>query len=96
MNYKKGVNINYVKLGNEDVTNKIKQIYGINNDWQNTNWKYIDLFGKDSINKNFYIEYLSLNNIRYWTYGYINNVNDYFYPSKFYENIEINISDLNI
>ena len=52
-----GPNISYAKIGDKDVTEQIKQLYGTKNDWRCRWWTFEDVFTKNIIGETFYIKY---------------------------------------
>ena len=52
-----GPNILYVKVGENDVTEQIKILYGIKNDWRCRWWTFEDVFNESVLGKIFHIEY---------------------------------------
>lgn len=96
MSYERGLELVLATLNNIDVTTKIKSYYGKNNDWHNKKWKYRDIFGEDSKDSKFYLEFVTMDKRRYWAYGCINNINDVFNKPNFTEKIYIDINTLSI
>ena len=70
--------LSLVELNGINITEHVKQFYGIKCDWHNKNWKYNEIFGDDSWNKRYYIEYTTYDNRKHWTFGFINDINQYF------------------
>ena len=70
-----GAELTLVTLNGIDITEKIKGYYGINRDWQGKLWKYSDIFGIDSLNQRFYIEYTTRDQRKHWTFGFVNDIN---------------------
>tara|TARA_B100002019_G_C20768387_1_gene356365 strand:+ start:59 stop:358 length:300 start_codon:yes stop_codon:yes gene_type:complete len=80
-----GAELTLVTLNGIDITEKIKGYYGINRDWQAKLWKYSDIFGIDSLNQRFYIEYTTQEQRKHWTFGFVNDINQYFNPPRIFE-----------
>ena len=53
-------------LNNNDCLLKIKEIYGINNNWNCKLWKVNDIFESESIGKELYLEFKSANGRIHW------------------------------
>ena len=87
-----------VTLNGVNITENVKLFYGVNKDWNNKLWKYYEIFGKESLNNRFYIEYMTIEGRKYWTFGFINDLNQYFNPPKVKQryNIESQLSNLSI
>ena len=66
------------KLGDTDITEKIKELYGENHNWQGYLWTYKEAFGKDSYGKHFRLNFKDNNEKDHSFYGYINDINQYF------------------
>ena len=95
----RGLDIIKATINNHDITERIKHYYGVNNDWQNRVWKNKEIFGDNSLKSNYYIEFKSSKNVKYWFNGFVNNLDEYFYAPNYKEEIieEINnsLSNLN-
>ena len=44
MSFDRGPRLTLVTLNGIDITDRVKEYYGINNNWQGTLWKYSDIF----------------------------------------------------
>ena len=93
-----GAELTLVTLNGIDITEKIKAYYGINRDWQGKLLKYSDIFGIDSLNQRFYIEYTTREQRKHWTFGLVNDINQYFNPPRVFErsNLSDKFNTLNI
>ena len=96
MSYDKGLELVLSTLNNVDITSRVKSYYGPDNNWYNKKWKYVDIFGENCKDSTFYIEYISMDKRRHWTYGCVNNINDIFNKPNFTEKISIDFDKLNI
>lgn len=85
MNSHIGPKLTLVTLGGVDITEKVRTYYGIDNNWQGKLWKYNDIFGIDSLNQRFYIEYTTRDQRKHWTFGFVNDINQYFNPPRVFE-----------
>ena len=52
-----GPNILFVTIGEKDVTEQIKVLYGSKNDWRCRWWTFEDVFNENIIGEKFHIEY---------------------------------------
>ena len=89
MSCDRGPRLTLVTLNGIDITDRVKEYYGINNNWQGTLWKYSDIFGIHSLNRRYYIEYTRRDQKKHWTFGFINNINEHFNPPKITEKIDL-------
>ena len=89
MSFDRGPALTLVTLNGIDITEKVKEYYGINNNWQGKLWKYYDIFGIDSLNGRFYIEYTTQDQRKHWTFGFIDDINQNFNPPKITEKINL-------
>lgn len=96
MSYDKGLELVLATLNNFDVTQQVKLCYGPENNWYNKKWRYVDIFGDNCKDSKFYLEFISIDRRRHWTYGYINNINDIFNQPNFKEKIYLDITKLSI
>lgn len=96
MNCDRGLELVLATLNTVDVTLQVKSCYGPQNNWYNKKWKYVDIFGKNCKDSKFYLEFVSMDRRRHWTYGCINNSNDIFNQPNFIERIYIDINTLSI
>ena len=96
MSYNRGLELVLATLNNADVTLKVKSCYGPQNNWYNKKWKYADIFGENCKDSKFYLEFVSMDRRRHWTYGCINNINDIFNQPNFTEKIYIDMNTLSI
>ncbi len=67
-------------LGTEDITDKMKELYGENNNWKGCLWTFREAFGKNSINKNFRFDFKGEDERDHWFHGFITDLNQYFNP----------------
>ena len=96
MSYDRGLELVLATLNNADVTQQVKSCYGSQNNWYNKKWKYADIFGENCKDSKFYLEFVSMDRRRHWTYGCINNINDIFNQPNFTEKIHIDMNSLSI
>ena len=96
MSYDRGLELVLATLNNADVTLKVKSRYGPQKNWYNKKWKYVDIFCENCKDSKFYLEFVSIDRRRHWTYGCINNINDIFYQPNFTEKIYIDMNALPI
>ena len=76
-NYR-GPTIVKVILGDDDITERIRVIYGELHNWQGSLWTYKEVFGEGSLGKNFRFEF---EDGRYhWFHGFVDDINQYFHP----------------
>ena len=77
-NYR-GPNLTKATLnGEDDITEKIQEFYGTNNNWCNKLWTYQDVFGDDCNGDKFYCEFHSEDQRKHWFHGFINDKKDNF------------------
>ena len=67
-------------LDNEDITEKMIEIYGPNHNWQGYLWTYKEIFGSDSQGKHFRYDFKGEDGREHWFHGYINDINQYTNP----------------
>jgi len=67
-------------FNNEDITIKIKKIYGEKNNWSGCLWTYKEIFGTNSKGKNFRCDFKSENGREHWFHGFILDINQYMNP----------------
>ena len=75
-----GPNLTKVILEDDDVTEKVREFYGENNNWCNYLWTYKEVFGPDSQGKHFRCEFKGEDGREHWFHGYINDINQYMNP----------------
>lgn len=80
--YKDYIGPNLIKaiLDDEDITDKIKEIYGINKNWNSYLWTYKEVFGDKCYGKNFRFDFKSDDGRDHFFHGYINDINQYMNP----------------
>ena len=78
-----GPNLIKATLNNEDITEKLRNIYGKKNNWQGKLWKYKEVFGNNCNNKDFYCEFCCENKRKHWFNGSIKDIDQYFNPPLF-------------
>ena len=64
----------------EDITEKIQEFYGTNNNWCNKLWTYQDVFGDDCNGDKFYCEFHSEDQRKHWFHGFVGEQNQFFNP----------------
>ena len=72
-----------VILNEEDITEKIKDKYGENNNWSGFLWTYKELFGSECQGKHFRCDFKyndEKGGKEYWFHGYIHDINNYMNP----------------
>ena len=74
----KGPNLTYATLDNVNITDVMKNMYGPDNNWYSKLWKYNEMFGYNSLNKQFYVEFKSNKGRSHWFYGYVSDLHQYF------------------
>jgi len=67
-------------LGNEDITEKMIELYGENYNWQGCLWTFREAFGENSTNKNFRFDFKGEDGRDHWFHGFITDLNQYFNP----------------
>lgn len=82
----KGPHLIYATLDNINITNIMKNMYGPYNNWHGRLWKYVEMFGNNSLNKQFYVEFKSNNGKKHWFYGYVSDLQQYFTPPRVHYN----------
>ena len=70
MSFDRGPTLTMVRLNGIDITERVKEYYGINNNWQSKLWKYSNIFGIHSLNGRYYIEYMTQDQRKHWTFGF--------------------------
>ena len=70
-------------LGSENITDKMIELYGENNNWHGCLWTYKEAFGKNSYGKNFRFDFKSEDGREHWFNGFIHDINQYFNPPLF-------------
>ena len=75
-----GPKLTKATLNDEDITNKIKEVYSDNHNWKGKLWKYKEVFGNNCNNKNYYCEFHSEDGRKHWFYGFIKDINQFFNP----------------
>ena len=68
------------KLGDTDITEKIKALYGENHNWQGYLWTYKEAFGDKCVNKNYRFDFKGEDGKEHWFHGFITDINQYFNP----------------
>ena len=76
-NYK-GPNLSKATLNNDDITERIKNIYGKDNNWQGKLWTYKEIFGETCKGSDFYCEFHSDDGRKHWFHGFIEDSEQYF------------------
>ena len=79
LNYK-GPNLVKAILGTEDITDKMKELYGVNNNWSGCLWMNSEVFGDDCLNKNYRFDFESKDGHNHWFHGFITDKKQYFNP----------------
>ena len=67
-------------LDEEDITDKMTEIYGPQCNWQGFLWTFKEAFGENSTNKNFRFDFKGEEGRDHWFHGFITDINDYFNP----------------
>tara|TARA_Y100000590_G_scaffold416156_1_gene514661 strand:+ start:353 stop:640 length:288 start_codon:yes stop_codon:yes gene_type:complete len=65
-------------LDDIDITEKVKEIYGKDYNWQGYLWTYKEAFGKSSYGKNIKLTFQSDDGREHLLYGFINDIDKYF------------------
>jgi len=88
----RGPSLVKVILNEEDITEKIKEKYGENNNWSGFLWTYKELFGSECQGKHFRCDFKGRadgddgddgddrDDREYWFHGYIHDINNYMNP----------------
>ena len=63
-----------------DITEKIRTLYGEDNNWQGKLWTYKEIFGETSNGSDFYCEFHSDDGRKHWFHGFIEDSEQYFNP----------------
>jgi len=74
-------------LGDQDITEEMKHLYGDKCNWQGYLWTYKEAFGENSANKNFRFDFKDSKGQDHWFHGFITDINQYFSPSLDIESI---------
>ena len=77
-------------LDGENVTNLVKEKYGVNN-WHGKLWTHKEVFGNDCLNKEFRCEFSS--DREHWFEGIITDLDDFFNVPLHTPMNQINLSD---
>ena len=64
-------------VDNEDLTDKIRQVYGPEKQWKNTLNTYGELFGPASVGKTIAMEFRGDDGRRHWFYDYVADLESY-------------------
>ena len=67
-------------LGEENITGKMNELYGENNNWHGCIWTYKEAFGENCANKNYRFDFKDKNGQLHWFHGFITDINQYFNP----------------
>jgi hypothetical protein len=67
-------------IGDKNITEQLKVLYGENYNWNGCLWTYKEAFGKNSINKNFRLDFKGGDGRDHWFHGFITDLNQYFNP----------------
>jgi len=78
-NYR-GPTVVKVILGDDDITERLRVIYGELNNWQGSLWTYGEVFGEASYGKNFRVEFRDENGRDHWFHGFVDDTKQYFHP----------------
>jgi hypothetical protein len=76
----RGPNLVKCILNEDDITNQIKPFYGSNNNWNGKLYTYKEIFGNDSINKKFRLDFKSDDGREHWFHGFIHDIYQYMNP----------------
>ena len=67
-------------LGTEDITDKMKELYGESRNWQGYLWTNKEAFGANSLNENYRFDFKGEDGRDHWFCGFITDLNQYFNP----------------
>jgi|TARA_B110000208_G_scaffold121422_1_gene148257 hypothetical protein len=67
-------------LGEEDITDKMTDIYGASRNWNGCLWTFKESFGSDSYGKNFRLDFVGEDGREHWFHGFISDIDQYFNP----------------
>lgn len=67
-------------LGTEDITDKMKELYGDKKNWQGFLWTFKEAFGENSLNENYRFDFKGEDGREHWFCGFITDLNQYFNP----------------
>ena len=67
-------------LGEEDITDKMTELYGDKYNWKGYLRTYREAFGENCTNKNFRFDFKDSKGQDHWFHGFITDINQYFNP----------------
>ena len=67
-------------LDNKDITNKMMEFYGKLNNWNGKLYTYKEVFGEDCNNKQYRLDFKSVDGRDHWFHGFIIDSNHYMNP----------------
>ena len=74
----KGPKLIQATINNKDITKRIQQFYGKDNNWNGMLWTYKDIFPDNTTNCEFYCLFQSDDKREHWRKGNIGKKNQYF------------------
>ena len=78
-NYR-GLPLKVATMDGVSIYDSILEKYGENNNWNGFLWTYEELLGKDSGNKQFYLEFEDKSGEKKWLNGFVTDIKQYFNP----------------
>ena len=75
----RGLPLKVATMDGVSIYDSILEKYGENNNWNGFLWTYEELLGKDSGNKQFYLEFGDKNEKK-WMNGFVTDIKQYFNP----------------
>jgi len=67
-------------LGTDNITDKMKELYGDDLNWHGCLWTFKEAFGEKCVNKNFRFDFKGIDGQDHWFHGFITDINQYFNP----------------
>ena len=64
-------------VGDENLTDQIREFYGSDRRWKNRLHTYGELFGPDSVGKTVRMEFLGNDGRTHWFYNYVHDLESY-------------------
>jgi len=69
-------------LGEDDITDKMTDMYGTGKNWNGCLWTFKESFGPDSYGKNYRLEFQGEDGRKHWFHGFISDIDQYFNPPQ--------------